>query len=265
MTEAILALLGGLLIGSFLNVCIHRLPDGMSVVRPRSSCPKCNHMIAWYDNIPVLSYLLLGGRCRSCRTRIPLRYPLVELLTGLAFMLCVGVLGLTLAAAKWCLFSAFLIALMATDFERHLLPDELTIGGTAAGLLLAVFVDVNTNQRPSAPLLSFGQAAFGAGIASGAIWLIGWAYQKLRHRDGLGLGDVKMLAMMGAFLGAPNTLLAITAGSLFGAIVSVAYIRITRKDPATYELPFGTFLGLGALCVALFCQVVCLACDRITI
>src|ERR1700736_976302 len=126
MLEAVLAFLAGLLIGSFLNVCVYRLPRDLSVAHPRSYCPGCEKPIAWYDNIPVVSYMMLGGRCRHCRERIPVRYPLVELATAGAFALCVGKLGLSLAAFKYALFSAIMIALIATDIEARILPDEFT-------------------------------------------------------------------------------------------------------------------------------------------
>jgi leader peptidase (prepilin peptidase) / N-methyltransferase len=136
MLEAVLAFLAGLLIGSFLNVCVYRLPRDLSVVRPRSHCPACEKQIAWYDNIPVLSFWVLGGRCRHCRERILLRYPLVELASAAAFSLCVAKLGLTWPAAKFAVLSAILIALIATDLEERILPDEFTLGGTVLGIAL---------------------------------------------------------------------------------------------------------------------------------
>jgi leader peptidase (prepilin peptidase)/N-methyltransferase len=261
MTEATIAFVAGLLIGSFLNVCIYRLPRDLSIVRPRSHCPQCERTIAWYDNIPVLSYLLLRGRCRFCRAGIRIRYPLVELATGAAFAAWVAELGVSLAALKWCIFCAILIALIATDLEARILPDELTLGGTLLGLVLAAFVPLDSETitllLPSLDRRagSVVEAAFGAAIASAAIWFIGWAYQKLRHREGLGFGDVKMIALMGVFLGAPNTLLAITAGSALGALISLFYIYLARKDASTYQLPFGTFLGAAALAVAFLEEV----------
>jgi leader peptidase (prepilin peptidase) / N-methyltransferase len=244
--ETLVALLAGLLIGSFLNVCIYRLPRDLSVIAPRSYCPHCERTIAWYDNIPVLSFLILRGRCRHCRKRISIRYPLVELATGIAFAICAASLGASLGALKWSVFSALLIALIAADLEERILPDEFTLGGTAIGLIFAALSHFDPR------LISLAASAFGAAIASGALWLVGWLYKKVRHREGLGLGDVKMLAMMGAFLGAPDTLLAFIAGSAFGAVTGLVYILVTRKDPSTYQLPFGTFLGAAALAVALW-------------
>ncbi|MBZ5601524.1 MAG: prepilin peptidase [Acidobacteriia bacterium] len=267
MIEIAIAVLAGLLIGSFLNVCVFRLPRDLSVVRPRSFCPGCEKMIAWYDNIPVLSFILLGGRCRNCKERIPFRYPLVELSTAAAFGICVAALGPTLAAAKYSIFSAILITLIASDAEERILPDEFTLGGTILGLIFSVLVPMG---RPGE--LDFSQffipgslnwrwhslteSALGAGLPCVMIWFVGWAYEKLRHREGLGFGDVKMIAMIGAFLGLRWALLTLIAASLFGSLGGLAYIFITGKDASTYELPFGSFLGLAALGVAMFGEVV---------
>lgn len=256
MLEAILAGVAGLLIGSFLNVCIYRLPRDLSVIRPRSFCPECDKPIAWFDNIPVLSYLLLLGRCRHCRKHIPLRYPLVELLTGAAFFCAVWGLGLTLAALKFCVFGAILVALVFSDIEERILPDELTLGGIAAGILFAWLVPMRggvmqlflKNDRTA----SLAESAFAAVFCAGTLWLVGSLYQRMRHREGLGLGDVKMVAMIGAFLGLQGALLALIVGSLLGAVVGLAYIWFTGKDASTYELPFGSFLGAAALAVGFF-------------
>ena len=258
MLVVLLALLAGLLIGSFLNVCVYRLPRDLSVVTPaRSYCPLCQKTIAWYDNVPVLSYLLLGAKCRHCRERIPLRYLVVELATGIAFAACAVVLGPTLLALKFALYSAILIALTASDFEERILPDEFTLGGTLLGLALALFVHLKPysisillpySLNPRWP--SLAESAFGAAVGSGSIWLVGFLYEKIRHREGLGLGDVKMIAMIGAFMGLPVALLTLIVASFFGSIGGLVYIRITKQEAATYELPFGTFLGLSALVVA---------------
>ena len=259
MTEGLLACLAGLLVGSFLNVCIYRLPRDLSVVRPRSFCPSCEKTVAWYDNIPVLSYLLLRGRCRYCRQPIRLRYPLVEIATAAAFCLAVATLGWTLAALEFCVFSAIVITLIATDLEERILPDEFTLGGTALGLVFSAFVPLPAGV---AGLLlpagvdgrwrSVAESAFAAVVASGSIWLVGALYEKVRHREGLGLGDVKMVALIGAFLGLPGALLTLIAGSMLGAVSGLIYIVLTRKDASTYELPFGAFLGAAALAVAVF-------------
>ena len=259
MLEALLAGLAGLVIGSFLNVCVFRLPRDLSVVSPRSFCPSCEKTISWHDNVPLLSFALLGGRCRYCHERISWRYPIVELLTGMAFAAAVAILGPSLAALKFSVFSAILIALMATDVEERILPDEFTLGGTTLGLILSLFVALPPGivgfflpYGASWRWRSLAEAAFAAGFSSGAIWLIGFLYQKVRRREGLGLGDVKMVAMIGAFLGMQGVLMTLVAGSLLGAVGGSIHIVLTRKDPATYELPFGTFLGVAALGVAVY-------------
>jgi leader peptidase (prepilin peptidase)/N-methyltransferase len=235
----VLAGVFGLLIGSFLNVCIYRWPRDLSVVAPRSKCPECEKPIAWYDNIPVLSYLILGARCRNCKARIHWRYPVVEMLTALAFVLLIHRDGLTLLAARDCLFVAILIALAFADADTRILPDELTLGGAAIGLVFAWFTG------------SILDSLLGAVVCSGVLWLGGWVYEKLRHKQGLGLGDVKMLAMIGAFLGLAASLLTIFLGSLIGAVTGILWIRVGGKDAATFELPFGTFLAIGAFLAAI--------------
>jgi leader peptidase (prepilin peptidase)/N-methyltransferase len=267
MIDIVLAVLAGLLIGSFLNVCVYRLPRDLSVVRPRSFCPGCEKTIVWYDNIPIVSYVVLRARCRHCDARIPLRYPIVELGTALAFGICVAALGPSLAALKYCIFSAILITLIASDMEERILPDEFTLGGTAVGLILSVFVPMEQPGEigfarlllsPSAGWrwVSLTDAAVGAGVSAGMIWLVGWGYEKIRHREGLGFGDVKMIAMIGAFLGLRWALLTLIAASLFGSVSGLIYIFVTGKDASTYELPFGSFLGLAALAVAMLGEVI---------
>jgi leader peptidase (prepilin peptidase)/N-methyltransferase len=257
MPEAVLALLAGLLAGSFLNVCIYRLPRDRSVIRPRSHCPDCDAPIAWYDNIPVLSYILLGGRCRHCRTRIPARYLAVELLTGGIFFLIVLPLGLSLAALKLCLFAALLIGLAFSDLEARLLPDEMTLGGLVAGAALSAlepfdFTFVQLFLPSWSPRsLSFLESLVGAAVGAGLLWFTGAVYRRVRGREGLGFGDVKMLAMIGAFLGLRGALQTLIFGSLAGSLIGLIYIRAARKDYATYELPFGTFLAFSALALAL--------------
>lgn len=256
----ILAAIFGLLIGSFLNVCIHRWPRDLSVVRPRSACPECGKQIAWYDNIPILSYVLLRARCRQCGAGIYWRYPVVELLTALSFAFFVHEAGLSLEALKYCIFAAILIALVFTDLETLLLPDELTIGGFLIGLVFAIFVPVPDKTleliasifgfHPGVRAGNVGEALFGAIVPAGAIWFGGWLFEKLRHKEGLGFGDVKMLAMVGAFLGIGGALLTVIVGALAGSIIGLAFIKITGKDTATFQLPFGTFLGAAAFFAA---------------
>lgn len=255
--EALLAGLFGLLIGSFLNVCIYRWPRDLSVVRPRSFCIGCEKPIAWYDNVPVASYLLLRGKCRHCRAPIAWRYPLVEVLTAAAFFWFVWHFGASVGSAKYCVFSAILIALTFADLETRLLPDELTIGGALMGVGFAWFTPVVDSTVHLLALLagfsagprtlSIAESLFAALVPAGILWLTGYLFEKIRHREGLGFGDVKMMAMMGAFLGTRGALFALVAGSLLGSIVGLAYIRITRKNASEYELPFGVFLGIGGM------------------
>jgi leader peptidase (prepilin peptidase) / N-methyltransferase len=256
MLEATLALLAGLLIGSFLNVCIYRMPRDLSVVSPRSYCPSCEKPIAWHDNIPLASYLLLGGRCRYCKGRIPLRYPVVELLTGVLFMLAALLMGVHLPALKWCLFGVLLTGMLFSDLEQRILPDQFTLGGTVAGIALAAVVPMNWGYAHlllslnwSERWVSVGESVLGAIVGAGMLWGVGSLYAAVRHKEGLGFGDVKMLAMIGSFLGLHGAMQTLIVGSLAGSVIGLIYIRVTRKDYASYELPFGTFLAAAGLLV----------------
>jgi leader peptidase (prepilin peptidase)/N-methyltransferase len=248
---ALLALLG-LLVGSFLNVCIYRIVRDLSVVTPRSFCPECGAGIAWFDNIPVISYLLLRGKCRHCATTIGVRYPAVELLTAVAFGLVGARYGIHPASLKWCVFEALLIALFFTDLEERLLPDELTIGGAVAGLLFATFVHVPgafseliLSGKP-AIVQSLFEAVLGALLLTLPIWWLGMFWGRLRKRQVLGLGDVKLLPLIGAFLGLEHGITALLIGSVSGVVMGGSYILLTRQKAGSYELPLGTFFCLGA-------------------
>ena len=264
IVEALLAALAGLLIGSFLNVCIYRLPRDLSVVMPRSFCPECEKPIAWFDNVPLLSFVLLRGRCRHCGQPIPLRYPVVEILTAAAFACAIWFLGVTAPGLKFCAFGAILVTLLFSDLEERILPDEFTLGGTAAGLVFAAFIPLRWSLLQlflplsihNPRMISVGDSLLSAAFCSGVLWGVGALYQKIRHREGLGLGDVKMVAMIGAFLGIQGALLTLIAASLLGAIVGLFYIWFTGKDASTYELPFGTFLGIAALVVGFSSEVI---------
>ena len=252
----------GLVIGSFLNVCIVRIPGHKSIVLPSSACPKCGAKIRPYDNIPVVSWLLLGGKCRDCKTRISPIYPLVELLTGLLFWGCYRAFGLTVDALKWAAFSAIVIVLVFTDLRDRILPDVVNYTGFVIGLALSLVLQPADGTAAwlarhifdfPAPvrLLSLADALFGAAIGAGLLWAVSEIYFRLRGREGMGMGDVKMMLMVGSFLGIKRTLLTIFAGSLLGSVLGIAFILSRRKD-STYELPFGTFLGMAALLVAFF-------------
>lgn len=259
MIEVVDALLFGLVIGSFLNVCVYRLPRDMSVVRPRSFCPACEKQIAWYDNIPLISFLALRGHCRHCGYRISWRYPMVEVATGLLFASVVLMFGPTLVAVKFCVFTAIIVGLIASDIEERILPDELTLGGVILGFVFAWIAPLNVSISPLiAPaarnprVLSLVEAALGAVVSAGSLLLVAKFYEKVRHREGMGLGDVKMVAMIGAFLGLQGALLTLIVGSLIGGIGGLIFILLTGKDVATYQLPFGAFLGVAAFSVAMF-------------
>jgi leader peptidase (prepilin peptidase)/N-methyltransferase len=262
MIEAILALVFGLLIGSFLNVCIHRMPRNRSVVKPRSHCVRCRKLIAWYDNIPLLSYLVLGGRCRYCKRRISPRYPMVEALTAAVFCYVVATRGVSLASVKTCVFAAMVIALVFSDLETRILPDQFTKGGIVVGLVFSPFVPVPDVMahllfdvlgfRLPEWAMSLGESALGAGFPPLLLWVAGWIYLKVRHREGLGFGDVKLIAMVGSFLGLRGAFLTLVAGSVAGSVIGLAYIKLTGRKASEYELPFGTFLGVAALVVAVF-------------
>jgi leader peptidase (prepilin peptidase)/N-methyltransferase len=253
-----LAFLFGLIAGSFLNVCIYRLPRDLSVARPRRSfCPHCRKTIAWHDNIPLLSYLMLRGRCRNCGGPIPVRYPVVELLTGGLFAAAVYQGGASVWSLKACLMAALLVGLIFSDLEQLILPDEFTKGGLAAALVFAWIAPLHDGTAPTLLWLcgvevsgrpaSLADAVLGAAVPAGLLWAGGALYEKIRRREGLGFGDVKMTAMMGAFLGLRGALMAMIVGSVLGSIIGLAYIKIAGKDPATTHLPFGTFLGIGGL------------------
>ena len=258
----LLAFLFGLVIGSFLNVCILRIPADKSIVLPASSCTKCGKAIAAYDNIPVLSWLILGGKCRNCKTKISPMYPAVELLTGLLFVACYFSFGVTIDAFKWATFSALLVVLTITDLRERILPDVVNLFGVVAGLLFSFFTKPTDGTAlwlakrlfdfpPPRPVLSFADAVLGALVGSGLLWSVAEGYFRLRGREGMGLGDVKMMAAVGVFLGLKRTLMTVLAGSLLGSVIGIILIAISKKD-RNYELPFGTFLGAGALLVLFF-------------
>ncbi|HXX43160.1 MAG TPA: prepilin peptidase [Candidatus Acidoferrales bacterium] len=252
----------GLIIGSFLNVCILRIPEHKSIVFPSSACPKCGAKIRPYDNIPVLSWLFLGGKCRDCKSQISPMYPLVELLTGVLLWGCYRSFGLTVEALKWATFSAIVVVLVFTDLRERILPDVVNFTGFAVGVAFSLAIKpadgtaawIAThafNTLPPIWLVSLADALLGAAIGAALLWVVSELYFRLRRREGMGMGDVKMMLMVGAFLGIKRTLLTIFAGSLLGSVLGIAFILSRRKNP-TYELPFGTFLGMAALLVAFF-------------
>lgn len=258
----IFAALFGLIIGSFLNVCIVRIPNRKSIVVPASACPKCGAAIRPWDNIPVVSWLLLGGKCRACKTKISAMYPVVELLTAVLFWGCYYAFGLTMEALKWAIFSALMIVLVFTDLRERILPDVVNFSGFAVGLALSLVTKPTDGTAlwlanrvfdfpPPAPVTSLADALLGAAFGSGLLWLVAEAYFRFRGREGMGLGDVKMMLMAGAFLGLKRTALTILAGSVLGSLLGLAFMMARRKG-SDYELPFGSFLGMAAVLVMFF-------------
>lgn len=260
--EVAFALVFGLVAGSFLNVCIIRLPQGISISTPRSHCPKCKKLIPWYDNVPVLSYVILRGRCRRCKTKISARYPFVEAMSGLVSVLLVVKFGLSV---EWAIFLAFcdaLLVLAFIDMDHRILPDPITLNGIWAGVIASVFlaqpspfvsrilrwIGVNISN-PRA--IAFVASILGIVVGGGLLWGVAEAYLRLRGIEGMGFGDVKMMAMVGAFLGAPLTLLTIMLASLLGSVIGLLFIRFAGKT-RNYELPFGTFLSLAGIVAVLY-------------
>jgi leader peptidase (prepilin peptidase) / N-methyltransferase len=252
----------GLTIGSFLNVCILRIPERKSIVLPASACPKCGAPIHAYDNIPVLSYAILRGKCRACKTPISWMYPVVELLTGALFLGCWLAFGLTPLALKWAAFSAIMVVLVFTDLRERILPDVVNYTGFAIGLAISLFTPPADGTAawlsnklfafpPPMPAVSLMDALLGAAVGSSLLWVVGEAYFRMRGREGMGLGDVKMMLMAGAFLGVKRTFLTIFVGSILGSLLGVAFILAKRKG-TDYELPFGSFLGAAAILVVFF-------------
>ena len=255
--EVILAAIYGLVLGSFLNVCVYRMPLDLAIWKPtRSFCPRCLGTIAWYDNIPLVSYLLLGGKCRRCGARISWRYPAVEFLTAAAFAGAIARHGATGDGYKLCLYAFLLIGCIFADLEERILPDEFTLGGTWVGLGLACLLllpeprilPIILWQSALPPMfVNLLEAGLGAGLPTFVFWAVGEIFMRLRGKEGLGFGDVKMVAMMGAFYGLGPALVAIAIGSVMASVFGLAFIKIKKKDAGSYELPFGTFLGLGGL------------------
>ncbi len=290
LAAAIFAL--GLCFGSFLNVCIYRLPRGKSVVAPRSACPRCGNLIPLYHNLPVLSWLILRGKCRSCKQPISPRYLVIEVLTGVLFLGCYAHFGLTLAALKCVVLGYLLLGLIFTDAETKLLPDAMTLPGLALGIGFSLVVPVNDLASRIMPgmvspvmssdiswrLWSLSDSLLGAAVGASFLYGAAAIYLRARGVEGMGFGDVKLMAMIGAFLGTKLTVLTIfassLAGSLFGlSTVLAVWIKRTRRIRSSrisskearrrawqsarlalryYEMPFGVFLGSMAILSFLF-------------
>jgi len=257
MPLLILAFVLGLVVGSFLNVCILRIPAGESIVLPASHCPKCGKSIAAYDNIPLVGWLVLGGKCRQCKAPISALYPTVELISGLLFFACMYFFGPSLTFLKWAAFCAIILVLSVTDIRERILPDKVNLVGGVIGLVASGFVPVGDGTSlwlanhafafpPPPRALSVVDALLGAATGAGILWVFAEGYFRLRGHEGMGLGDVKMMAMAGTFLGAKAVVFTIMAGALLGSVLGAAFMLV-RRTGSEYELPFGLFLGAGAL------------------
>lgn len=246
----------GAVVGSFLNVVVHRLPLDESIVRPRSRCPRCGQAVKFYDNVPVLSYLLLRGRCRNCEAPISARYPALEALTALLFGLVYLRDGLTAALPFDLAFVAALLALIFIDAEHMILPDAITLKGAIVAFMARLIVPnldglgALTNSALAAwPewAASLVGAGLGALVGAGSLWFTGWAWERLRGVEAMGFGDVKMMLLVGAYLGWRLTILTIFAGVVAGSVVGVAVMLARGNRDLQMRLPFGIFLGAGAI------------------
>jgi leader peptidase (prepilin peptidase)/N-methyltransferase len=237
MNPAFLSSLVGLvgaIVGSFLNVCIHRLPLGQSIVWPSSACPACRRALSWYENVPLLSWLALGGRCRTCRAPISVRYPIVEAITATMFLAAWWYYGPGALLVSRLVLGCALIVLFAIDLEHQLLPNAITLPGIVVGFIFSFVAGPG-----------WVSSLLGIAVGGGVLFAVAEGYYRWRHEEGLGMGDVKMLAMVGAFLGWPATLMTLTMGSIAGSVIGLLIIALRRGD-MKYALPFGTFLALGA-------------------
>jgi leader peptidase (prepilin peptidase)/N-methyltransferase len=252
----------GLAVGSFLNVCISRIPLEESVVSPRSRCPQCRKPIANRDNIPILSYVLLGGRCRNCKKKISIRYPFIEGLTAVVSGLLYLKFDIGVEWVVYFLFCAALIALAFIDADHRILPDVITLNGLWIGLAISVFLwlpgplvarmlQAAGVGAPGPRLVSITSSLIGAAVGGGLLWFVREAYFRVRGVEGMGFGDVKMMAMVGAFIGTALTLFTILIGSILGSLIGLTLMRFAGKD-REYELPFGTFLSMGAIVAVLY-------------
>ncbi len=231
----------GLCVGSFLNVCIHRLPKGRSIVRPASACPACGALIHWYDNIPLISYAILRGRCRGCQIPISIRYPIVELLCGLlAFALWLRT-GFELQTLIYFVFAASLLVITFIDIDHRIIPDIISLPGIPIGFALSFLL----------PQISWMESLLGILVGGGILFAIAWGYQLITGKDGMGGGDIKLLAMIGAFLGWKGVLFTIMASSFIGTLVGIVMMLQAGKG-MKMAVPFGPFLAIGAIVYLFF-------------
>ncbi len=225
----------GSVIGSFLNVCIYRIPEGESIVSPPSRCPKCGEQIRWYQNIPVVSWVFLGGKCAGCKTSISFRYPLIEVLTGLLFVAVIYSFGFSLATLVYWVFLASLVVLTFIDLDHQIIPDVISLPGILVGFFCSFAI----------PWLPWLDSLLGILLGGGLLLAIAWGYQALTGREGMGGGDIKLLAMLGAFLGWKAVFPIVFFASLAGTLVGVPAMLLQKSD-GRLAIPFGPFLAFGA-------------------
>jgi len=226
----------GACIGSFLNVCIVRMPEKISIVFPPSSCPRCNYRIKWYDNIPVLSYLLLLGKCRSCRTKISIQYPLVEILTSFSAVYSFIYFSLTLKTLVVFIFICYLIVISLIDLKYQIIPDELSLSGIVIFFLFSIFIKEN----------NILDSVLGIITGGGSLYLIILLYYLIKKEYGMGGGDIKLLAMIGAFTGYKGVFFTIFMASSLGTIIGIP-VMIVNKENMKYKIPFGPFLSIASI------------------
>ena len=242
----IFSFLFGAVVGSFLNVVILRLPsDDQSIVFPGSHCPKCGTDLHWYENIPLLSYIALGGKCRSCKTRISAQYPVVELCMAVLSMALYNRFGISFELFLYFIFLAALLVIIFIDIHHQIIPDVISLPGIIIGFAGSFFN----------PLVSWQQSGLGILIGGGILYAIAFGYYLLTKRDGMGGGDIKLLAMIGAFLGWQSLLYVVFASSLTGSIIGIAAMFIQGKGGRT-RIPFGPFLALSAMSYLFFQEII---------
>jgi leader peptidase (prepilin peptidase)/N-methyltransferase len=232
----------GMCIGSFLNVCIYRLPSSMSIINPsRSFCPQCNSAIQFYDNIPVFSYLWLKGRCRNCKASISLRYPLVELMTGILAIAILFMFGLTLEGFVYFIFISSLLVITFIDIDHKIIPDIISLPGIPIGLAASFVL----------PDITFKSSLIGLLVGGGSLLLVAWTYSLITHKEGMGGGDIKLLGMIGTFIGWKGVIFTIFAASLAGTLVGIIVMLLKGKN-LKFAIPFGPFLSIGAMSYVFF-------------
>ena len=232
----------GMCIGSFLNVCIHRLPSSMSIINPsRSFCPQCNSAIQFYDNIPVFSYLWLKGRCRNCKASISLRYPLVELMAGILAIAILFMFGLTLEGVVYFAFISSLLVITFIDIDHKIIPDIITLPGIPIGLAASFVL----------PDMTFKSSLLGLLVGGGSLLLVAWTYSLITQKEGMGGGDIKLLGMIGTFIGWKGVIFTIFAASLTGTFVGIIVMLLKGKN-LKFAIPFGPFLSIGAMSYIFF-------------